>query len=172
LYDGNIERLDFYCKFVNKNCQFEVKNKINRGNYNFYHVVKCLQITDNKLEKNFTKKIHNLISIHNITNIFRSNDSIKKNVYNRFCLETLDKTFLSLFFNSKNEFFKKIQMDNEKYWPLNKKNVDLFLFDFKSKYLHKNLKIELDVRTNYKSWNNVVIIRNLENNWKSSNIKV
>jgi hypothetical protein len=46
------------------------------------------------------------------------------------------------------------------------------LFDFKSKYLHKNLKIELDVRTNYKSWNNVVIIRNLENNWKSSNIKV
>ena len=121
LYDGNIERLDFNCKFVNKNCQFEVKNKINRGNNNFYHVVKCLQITDNKLEKNFTKKIHNLISIHNITNIFRSNDSIKKNVYNRFCLETLDKTFLSLFFNSKNEFFKKIQMDNEKYWPLNKK---------------------------------------------------
>ena len=63
-------------------------------------------------------------------------------------------------------------MDSKKYWPLNKKNVDLFLFDFKSKYLYKNLKIELDVRTNYKSWNNVVIIRNLENNWKSSNIIV
>jgi len=38
----------------------------------------------------------------------------------------LDKTFLSLFL--KNEFFKKIQMDSKKYWPLNKKKVDLFLF--------------------------------------------
>ena len=143
MYDGNLNRYEEYKKLANskENCEFKIKVKDNRFHRNFFHVVNCNRINDNKTEMNFKRNLAiQYSSNEKVMRIFRSNSKI----YNRFFITTICNHY-ALFLNKNTETkLDKLGIDLNEFWPLDQKRAERLLRVLINKIDSEEVKIKYE----------------------------